>query len=155
MKAVTIVIFSVLFAVFVAAALWVRFAPASQDQFHIKPSDVQDVGLGQNYYMLGSSTFAQKPAQVLDGQLSENAARIDQILTSELGGARFAGSLDDGWATYVFRTKWMGYPDYMSISLVSESEKTELSVFSRSRYGIRDFGVNKTRVQSLLTSLGG
>jgi len=56
--------------------------------------------------------------------------------------------------SYVQRTKWLGFPDYIDVKLISISPtQSTLAIFSRSKYGYSDFGVNKRRVNHWLQSL--
>jgi uncharacterized protein (DUF1499 family) len=48
--------------------------------------------------------------------------------------------------TYVVRSRIMGFPDAVSIRLVPLADGTRVEVFSRSRYGYSDMGVNAARV---------
>lgn len=59
----------------------------------------------------------------------------------------------DGFATYIQRSKVMAYPDYISVRAVPADGGAQLHVYSRSRYGRSDFGVNKARVSAWLKKL--
>ena len=59
----------------------------------------------------------------------------------------------DGFATYIQRTKVMAYPDYISVRAVAADGGAQLHIYSRSRYGRNDFGVNKARVLAWLKKL--
>ncbi|GLQ34120.1 hypothetical protein GCM10007939_04030 [Amylibacter marinus] len=62
--------------------------------------------------------------------------------------------LAQGPVTYRIRTLLMGYPDYVSMALRTDvAGKVTVKIFSRSRFGSSDFGVNKTRVQAVLAAL--
>ena len=63
---------------------------------------------------------------------------------------------DDEAMQYEFiqRTKYMRFPDIITVRFIPlEQARSTLAVFSRSRYGRRDFGVNKKRVRSWLDAL--
>tara|TARA_R110002124_G_scaffold99650_6_gene245808 strand:- start:830 stop:1279 length:450 start_codon:yes stop_codon:yes gene_type:complete len=56
--------------------------------------------------------------------------------------------------TYVSRTLLMGYPDYISVSIRAVSpNSTTIKIFSRSRFGKSDLGVNQRRVHQWLRAL--
>lgn len=59
----------------------------------------------------------------------------------------------DGFATYVQRTKLMAYPDYISVRAVPAEGGAQLHIYSRSRYGRSDLGVNKARILGWLKKL--
>ena len=63
---------------------------------------------------------------------------------------------DDEAMQYEFiqRTKYIRFPDIITVRFIPlEQARSTLAVFSRSRYGRRDFGVNKNRVRSWLDAL--
>ena len=59
----------------------------------------------------------------------------------------------DGFATYVQRTKLVQFPDYVSVKAVEVDGGSALHIFSRSRFGYSDRGVNKKRILSWLEKL--
>jgi uncharacterized protein (DUF1499 family) len=62
---------------------------------------------------------------------------------------------DNGYqATYIERSLVMGFPDILSIK-IEEISPTSASIklFSRSKFGYSDLGVNRKRVQTLLSAL--
>ena len=123
----------------VAGIIYVRSVGHDPDHWHVDPAKVTQVN-GSNEY-LGSETFAADPSI------------IGAALTSALGGEVIAGDLSDGWATFVVRTPLVGYPDYVSVRVVPVEAGTQVIVYSRSRFGKSDLGANKTRVESLFSSL--
>ena len=63
---------------------------------------------------------------------------------------------DDAAMQYEFiqRTKLMRFPDIITVRFIPlEQRRSTLAVYSRSRYGRRDFGVNKDRVRAWLEAL--
>lgn len=66
-----------------------------------------------------------------------------------------AGSPEEAWMTYVQRTEKLRIPDYVSVKfLPGELEGTStISIFSRSRFGYSDMGVNEARVRAWLVGL--
>ena len=56
--------------------------------------------------------------------------------------------------TFVCRSKFFGFPDYISVGFNKyPTGESSLSVFSRSRFGVYDFGKNKKRVTKWLKLL--
>jgi uncharacterized protein (DUF1499 family) len=47
----------------------------------------------------------------------------------------------------------VGFPDMISAKASPEGEGTRLSVWSRSRYGYSDMGVNRARVEAWLSRM--
>jgi len=61
---------------------------------------------------------------------------------------------ESGFVTLVVRTPLIGYPDYVSLRIAEEgAEMARVTVYSRSRFGRRDFGANKTRVTRIFDEL--
>ena len=67
-----------------------------------------------------------------------------------------AASVSDGHITYVQRTRLMGYPDAISVQVhpTDEAGQVAIDIFSRSRFGHSDMGVNAARVERWLSQLG-
>ena len=81
------------------------------------------------------------------------AAAFDRVVMAAPRASRLAGSPEIGWTTYVQRTKLMGYPDYISVRAIAVEGGAALIVYSRSRYGKGDWGVNEARVTGWLEQL--
>ena len=74
-----------------------------------------------------------------------------------------AGDPDGLMITYVQRSRYIGFPDYLTVRAVAvEGEVGEdgvgktmsgLIIYSRARYGRSDFGVNRARVETWLAAL--
>lgn len=59
----------------------------------------------------------------------------------------------DGFATYIQRSTFFGFPDYISVRAVPAEGGAQLYIYARARYGGTDFGVNKARVLNWLKRL--
>jgi len=81
-------------------------------------------------------------------------ARFDAIARAQPRVTVLAGSVAEGMITYVQRSRLVHYPDYITVKVVSEDSGAGLIVWSRSRYGHGDFGVNLARVETWLAALG-
>lgn len=124
----------------VAAAIYVRVAPIDAAQWHVDPDSATPPAT-PNFVLLAGSG-----AVLIDAVPLVVAGRIEAVAEAE-GAVILAGSAAEGFVTYVVRSRIMGYPDFVSIRLAPEGEGTEMSIFSRSRYGQSDLGVNAARVQ--------
>jgi hypothetical protein len=80
--------------------------------------------------------------------------RIEAIAMAE-GAERIAGDPALGQMTYVLRSRLMGFPDAVSIRLVPVEGGTRMEIFSRSRFGYSDMGVNGARVARWIAALSG
>ena len=70
-----------------------------------------------------------------------------------------ASDVDHLMITYVQRSRLVGFPDYITVKAVEHETETleagaALIVYSRSRYGRGDFGVNEKRVVAWLKQSG-
>lgn len=131
-----------------AAALYVRLAPVDAADWHVDPEQVTPP-TSPNYALLAGSGAATIPAPAL-----AVAGRVQAIAEAE-GAQVLAGSLAEGFVTYVVRSRIMGFPDFISLRLVPENDTTRLHIFSRSRDGYSDLGVNTARVQRWLDAARG
>ena len=56
----------------------------------------------------------------------------------------------------VQRSAFFRFPDYISVEVVPDGDgRSTIAVYSRARYGIRDFGVNKARIDHWLAAVFG
>ena len=56
--------------------------------------------------------------------------------------------------TYVQRSAIIGFPDYITVKALELPDGSALAIFSRSRFGSSDFGVNEARVVAWLKESG-
>ena len=141
-----------LIAAVVAVVLWIRFAPSDPAVWHVDPETVTKTRR-PNQYLLGRSPDADGPPVQVSGVAADVAAAFDAAVMGRPGVSRLAGDAASGHVTYVQRTKVMGYPDFVSVKFGTSEGNTEVSIYSRSRFGHRDFGVNKARVGKWLKLL--
>lgn len=129
------VFFAILIAV-LGVLGWVRLAPSDVSVWHVDPkvSADQDLTNGvRRRVQLGPDGFTRLHAVIL-------ATPRTELL---------AGGPEDGHATYVTRSLWMGFPDYTSV----QANGDVLGIWGRSRFGRSDVGVNKARVDGWLAQL--
>ena len=129
----------------IAVSAYVRLAPVDPADWHVDPDAVTPPST-PNYILLAGSSAASIPAPAL-----AVAGRLQAIAEAD-GAQLIAGSLGEGFATYMVRTRIMGFPDFITIRLVPEDEATRLHIFARARYGHSDLGTNTARVQRWLTA---
>lgn len=73
---------------------------------------------------------------------------IDAVIR-KIGAKVLSGSVDSGHITYISRSRIMGFPDYITV----QKFNGKLRIYSRSRFGQLDLGVNKRRVEGWLLQL--
>jgi len=93
-----------------------------------------------------SPRFAATPA-ALDTALRDVVAKEPR--TRIIAEDRAQGRIEA-----VCRSRVFGFPDFVSMQILPAGEGgSTLLVYSRARYGIRDFGVNRARVERWLDRL--
>ena len=80
----------------------------------------------------------------------DGLARFDRVASDAPRTKLLAGSVEDGLATYVTRTKFLGFPDYTT----ARQDGDLLKVYARLRFGRSDLGVNGARIASWLSLMG-
>lgn len=139
-------------------AAWVRLAPDDPSRWHVDPLSGPFSGAPNKFLaspapvgglaagsQMRAPTFAMTPEQL--------AETLDAVAMSEPRVERLAGSAADGHITYVQRSAIMRFPDYISVRVMPEGEGASLAIYSRSRYGYSDMGVNEARVRRWLGRL--
>lgn len=137
----------VVLAVLVASALWFRLVPMPAEQWHVDPASVSPPSSPNFALRVGADApvFAQGPDVI--------AARLADVARAA-GATPIAGTPAEGHVSYVVRSALMGFPDAISIRLLPEGQGTRVEIFSRSRYGYSDLGVNAARVAAWIAALG-
>ena len=138
----------------IGAAIGIRLMPVPVT-LHVDPATVAPPG-SPNFVLRRGEGAASLTASV-----AETAAQLDAVI-ARAGGVRLAGDLAQGHASYVFRSRIFGFPDVLSIRLsdagaterLAEGAITEIEVFSRALLGYSDMGVNRARLDRLLSQLG-
>jgi uncharacterized protein (DUF1499 family) len=118
----------VLVLVFLAVGVWVRFAPSDPVRWHVRPVATQD-RINQ-----GSAVLRISHQSLLD---------LNKIALSTPRTRVLAGSVQDGMITYITRSAFWGFPDYITVA----EQGDDLIVFARLRFGRSDFGVNEKRLK--------
>lgn len=137
-------------ALFLAFAAYVRLAPDDAQAWHMDPATAQSTGRPNEILVAPSGGDIASP--VFEGLSAEGLmARLQRVALAEprvtLLGER------DGFATYVQRSALMRYPDYISAKAVEVEGGAALYLYSRSRYGYDDMGVNRARALRWLEKL--
>ena len=129
-------IFWVVLLLVVAGLAWIRLAPSDAAVWNVDPqvSADQDLASGvRRRIQGGEETFEALHRIILESPRTE----------------LLAGSPGEGRATYISRSKWMGFPDYTTV----QQGEGQLGLYARQRFGQSDMGVNKARVDAWLSEL--
>ncbi len=140
-------------------AMYFRIISAGHDPevWHVDPLDFTIQTTPNTYYvapqaMVHNTVDREAPIYAADAKTMAKA--LDDFIMTQQQTTRIAGSPREMWMTYVQRTPTLRMPDYISIRLIDLPDgKSTIAVYSRSRYGYGDMGVNKARVELWLNSI--
>lgn len=81
------------------------------------------------------------------------AAAVQAVALAEPRTRLLAGSPAEGRMTFVQRSAVWGFPDLVTVETFAEGPGAGLRLWSRSRFGYSDFGVNRARADRWLAAL--
>ncbi|PIP97502.1 MAG: hypothetical protein COW75_05675 [Rhodobacterales bacterium CG18_big_fil_WC_8_21_14_2_50_71_9] len=156
MRRVALWLVALLLAAAVAGAAYVRLAPDDPAAWHVdplsdartgRPNEARILPQGGAADAVVSPVFAMTPEALM--------RRFDAAAMADARVTRLAGGTEALFATYVQRSAMFGWPDYISVRAVAVEGGAALAVWSRSRYGYSDMGVNRARVGRWLAATSG
>lgn len=121
----------------------VRLAKHDPARWHVDPTAVVEINASNQYR--ASAEFDVPPDRL--------KAALDERLKFDSATESVAGSVAEGWITFVVRTPLIGYPDYVSAKVEPAGDGSQITLYSRSRYGQSDLGANKKRVEAWISDL--
>ncbi len=131
---------------------YIRLAPDNVAQWHVDPQTVKRDPKPNQFLMRAGDGDAESP--VFDMSADDLAQVFDDYALSRPRVTRLAGDPQQHWVTYIQRSKWFGFPDYISVRIVPvEAGRSALVVYSRARYGGSDLGVNEARITGWVEAL--
>lgn len=136
----------------VSAALWVRLAPDDPAAWHADPMAGARTGK-PNDALLGPMPEADAPAPVWDATPEALMEALAAAAATAPHTEILAGSPDALHATWVQRSALMRFPDYVSARALTTEGGATLAIWSRSRYGHSDLGVNARRLQDWIARI--
>lgn len=139
------------------AAIGLRTVDHDPAEWHIDPSIAERTGRPNDYVVAPEGATKAKIDRIAKVHATDPRTLLFQfdVIAKAHGADPMGTTIDDMWITYVHRTALFGFPDYISVKAVPEGDGAALIVWSRSRYGHSDLGVNKERIDSWLAQLGG
>lgn len=139
----------------IASLVYVRIAPSNPAAWHVDPLTVQQAKARNNWRIApGDTAGANAAAPVYTVPAEDLAHALDRVATEEPAARRLAGAPETLWTTYLQRSRWVGFPDYVSVRVVPLDEnRSSLAILSRSRFGADDLGANRKRVERWLAAL--
>ncbi|MFS4437741.1 DUF1499 domain-containing protein [Paracoccaceae bacterium GXU_MW_L88] len=136
--------------VVIGFAAWVRLAPSDPEAWHVEPEKAKRTGKPNDYLVAEGGD--REPLRIT-GDANALAQNFDSQIMENEAVQRLAGDPSTGHATYIARSKLMGYPDYISLQFTQDGPETVVTAYSRSRFGHSDMGVNKARLTRWLDLL--
>ncbi len=136
----------------------IRTVTHDPDRWHVDPLTAPAQPTPNGYYVGPPSVSTQpvnEPSRIYDADAARLAAAFDGFVMGQPRVERLAGSIEEAWITYVQRTETLQFPDYISVRFfnLDVPNTSTVAIFSRSRFGHSDMGVNEDRVQSWLKSI--
>lgn len=160
-----IILFSVLTIVGLAAVavVFIRFASHPVEVYHVDPLTAPTPETPNSFRVApvleGFDPVTEErvdlPAPVYEANPAIIAKALDEFALRQPRTIRIAGTPEQGWMTYVQTSDRMRYPDYVSVLIMDIANEglTTIAIFSRSRFGYGDLGVNEARVRRWLQPL--
>lgn len=134
----------------IAAPLGIRRTELDASRWHVDPFDAVRTGRPNDYLVADGGD----QAVVIRPEAPEALMRrLDAVAMAEPDTTRLAGSPEELWVTYVQRSRIMGFPDAVSVRAKPDGGGSRLAIYSRSRFGQSDLGVNAARVKRWLAAL--
>ena len=127
------------------------------DRWHVDPAAIELRGTPNEFLAAPEGTTQAVPdmeTPIYPDRPEALLARFDDVARAQPDTQRVAGDVDSGMITYVQRTPVIGFPDYVTVKVVPVENGAGLIVYSRSRFGEDDWGVNRQRVRTWLGELG-
>lgn len=136
----------------VGLAAFTRSADVNAEDWHVDPTTAPPTGNPNWYRLTPDSAPAERDAErdgtapVFTADVAALSAAFDAVALADDRVEVISGSAADGLVTYMQRSAFFGFPDFVSVTFVEVSGGSSLAIFSRARDGKSDLGVNEKRV---------
>ena len=136
----------------VGVLAWIRLAPSDPARWHVDPLAVTTPVAVGHALLRPEDGDGAAPVYALPPE--DLLAAFDRVARAEPRVQVLAGSVASGRITYVVRSRLVGFPDYLTVrALPAPGGGATLAIFSRQRFGLKDMGVNRARVEAWLAAL--
>jgi hypothetical protein len=135
--------------------LVVRSAEHDPEVWHVDPAETTRTGKPNDALAAPVGATRAEPDIVLGTTTKPPTAllaALDAAVRAEPRVEVVAGSVEAHRITYVQHSAIVGFPDYISVSAVETATGNGLVLWSRSRYGYSDLGVNRARLERWLAA---
>ncbi len=146
----------IVIALLAAVVLWLWWTATDLD----KPVDFKQTVLNPkpNQFLLCPAGYCKDQAhQILPAfeiPSDELQKAWDDMMLEKPGYKRLDKADGEARRHYEKRTDGVGFPDRITVEFVPQGDSSSgLAIYSRSKYGYSDGGLNKARVQGLLADL--
>ncbi len=143
-------------ALLAAVLLWLWWTATDLD----KPVDFKQTVLNPkpNQFLLCPAGFCKDQAHQILPAFEMSSAALqkawDDMMLEKPGYKRLEKTDGDNRRHYEKRTDRVGFPDRITVEFVPQADNSSgLAIYSRSKYGYSDGGLNKDRMQGLLADL--
>lgn len=143
--------------VLAGALAGLRFVGDDVATWHQDPVTIERAGRSNDYLAAPKGVRAAGIDRVLsytDLPGRELLFLFDSIARNAPRTRVIAGSVEEGHITYVQRSLVFAFPDYISVKAIEGPDGAGLVIWSRSRFGKDDLGVNKKRIDRWLAQMG-
>jgi len=156
---VRMAIFLVFLTMAAAGGLFYHVSSVEHDVavWHVDPLTVPQSVQPHSFRMAPpalTEEFVDAPSPVYTVNPTLMAKAFDDYVLSQSKTIRIAGSPEEGWMTYVQRSQSLNLPDYISVKFIDlNGGNSTIAIYSHSRFGYDDRGVNKSRVLAWVNTL--
>lgn len=154
--AIPLVIVAIVVGLVLGGMIGVRRAGEVAAEWHADPLTAAKPETPNSYRVapLSATASADDEAPAYHASAGDLASAFDKVALGDSRVKVLSGSAAAGHVTYVQRSALFAFPDYVSVRFIeSDGGGSTLAVFSRSRFGQSDLGVNKKRVSRWLDEL--
>jgi len=138
----------------VAGYAAINWPDPDEARWHVDPTDIALRGTPNEFLAAPPGTTEAEPRTASPSHpISPHAllSCFDKVAQDFPRVSAVAGDVASGVVTYVQRSAIVGFPDYVSVKAVPVQTDdgragSALVIYSRSRFGYGDFGVNEARV---------
>ncbi|MHA3913406.1 DUF1499 domain-containing protein [Halovulum sp. GXIMD14793] len=137
---------------------FIRSVAHDPEVWHVDPRDAPNSETPNDFRLIQSNLTKfrvdmEAPTYAVDAATLSQA--FDRFVMGQPRVERVAGSTQAGWVTYVQRSEYLQFPDYISVQFynLGDTGTSTIAIYSRSRFGYSDMGVNKARVERWVKSI--
>lgn len=137
----------------VIGSVWVRLAPDDPARWHVSLERISETGSENGWLIKPKGEVADGASPIFREAPAALAKRFLDFALAQPRVTLLAQDEDGLGFTVIQRSLVFGFPDYITVEAVEADGGAALRVWSRSRYGSSDLGVNRARVSAWLKKL--